>query len=66
MLCTVILRVISVLAVQWYSLIQKKNGDTFATVYSSKSDYTRILHRGLKLDGGQGEICNSLKSEKFS
>ena len=25
-------------------------------------------HRGLKLDGaiGQGEICNSLKSEKFS
>jgi hypothetical protein len=27
-----------------------------------------ITHRGLKLDGaiGQGEICNSLKSEKFS
>ena len=27
-----------------------------------------IEHRGLKLDGaiGQGEICNSLKSEKFS
>ena len=27
-----------------------------------------IVHRGLKLDGaiGQGEICNSLKSEKFS
>ena len=27
-----------------------------------------IKHRGLKLDGaiGQGEICNSLKSEKFS
>jgi hypothetical protein len=27
-----------------------------------------VLHRGLKLDGaiGQGEICNSLKSEKFS
>ena len=27
-----------------------------------------IIHRGLKLDGaiGQGEICNSLKSEKFS
>ena len=27
-----------------------------------------IGHRGLKLDGtiGQGEICNSLKSEKFS
>ena len=27
-----------------------------------------ISHRGLKLDGtiGQGEICNSLKSEKFS
>ena len=26
-----------------------------------------IGHRGLKLDGaiGQGEICNSLKSEKF-
>ena len=26
------------------------------------------IHRGLKLDGaiGQGEICNSLKSEKFS
>jgi hypothetical protein len=25
-------------------------------------------HRGLKLDGaiGQGEICNSLKSENFS
>ena len=28
----------------------------------------RIRHRGLKLDGaiGQGEICNSLKSEEFS
>ena len=28
----------------------------------------RSMHRGLKLDGaiGQGEICNSLKSEKFS
>ena len=28
----------------------------------------RIGHRGLKLDGaiGQGEICNSLKSENFS
>ena len=27
-----------------------------------------LRHRGLKLDGaiGQGEICNSLKSEKFS
>ena len=27
-----------------------------------------IKHRGLKLDGaiGQGEICNSLKSENFS
>ena len=27
-----------------------------------------LSHRGLKLDGaiGQGEICNSLKSEKFS
>ena len=27
-----------------------------------------IVHRGLKLDGaiGQGEICNSLKSENFS
>ena len=27
-----------------------------------------IGHRGLELDGaiGQGEICNSLKSEKFS
>ena len=26
------------------------------------------VHRGLKLDGaiGQGKICNSLKSEKFS
>ena len=29
---------------------------------------TYIDHRGLKLDGaiGQGEICNSLKSEKIS
>ena len=29
---------------------------------------TRSSHRGLKLDGaiGQGEICNSLKSENFS
>jgi hypothetical protein len=28
----------------------------------------KITHRGLKLDGaiGQGEICNSLKSENFS
>ena len=28
----------------------------------------KIGHRGLKLDGaiGQGEICNSLKSENFS
>ena len=28
----------------------------------------QISHRGLKLDGalGQGEICNSLKIEKFS
>ena len=27
-----------------------------------------VEHRGLKLDGaiGQGEICNSLKSENFS
>ena len=27
-----------------------------------------LVHRGLKLDGaiGQGEICNSLKSENFS
>ena len=27
-----------------------------------------LRHRGLKLDGaiGQGEICNSLKSENFS
>jgi len=27
-----------------------------------------LIHRGLKLDGaiGQGEICNSLKSENFS
>ena len=27
-----------------------------------------VGHRGLKLDGaiGQGKICNSLKSEKFS
>ena len=27
-----------------------------------------VNHRGLKLDGaiGQGEICNSLKSENFS
>ena len=31
-------------------------------------DSAGIDHRGLKLDGaiGQGEICNSLKSEKFS
>jgi len=29
---------------------------------------SNLSHRGLKLDGaiGQGEICNSLKSEKFS
>ena len=29
---------------------------------------SEIKHRGLKLDGaiGQGKICNSLKSEKFS
>ena len=28
----------------------------------------KLIHKGLKLDGaiGQGEICNSLKSEKFS
>ena len=28
----------------------------------------RLSHRGLKSDGaiGQGEICNSLKSENFS
>ena len=30
--------------------------------------YKKPTHRGLKLDGAidQGEICNSLKSEKFS
>ena len=30
--------------------------------------HTTVNHRGLRLDGaiGQGEICNSLKSEKFS
>ena len=30
--------------------------------------FGQIIHRGLKLDGaiGQGEICNSLKSEFFS
>ena len=30
--------------------------------------YPILIHRGLELDGaiGQGEICNSLKSEKFS
>jgi hypothetical protein len=29
---------------------------------------TKLVHRGLKLDGaiGQGKICNSLKSENFS
>ena len=34
-------------------------------MYERNSEPT---HRGLKLDGaiGQGEICNSLKSEKFS
>ena len=34
-----------------------------------KADWPRLpTQRGLKLDGaiGQGEICNSLKSEKFS
>ena len=31
-------------------------------------NHNGLIHRGLKLDGaiGQGEICNSLKSEKFS
>jgi hypothetical protein len=35
------------------------------SIYSFTS---KIVHRGLKLDGaiGQGEICNSLKSENFS
>ena len=35
---------------------------------STKGEENRIEHRGLKLDGaiGQGEICNSLKSEKIS
>ena len=33
-----------------------------------KLNSCRLSHRGLKLDGaiGQGEICNSLKSENFS
>ena len=32
------------------------------------TNVTNLNHRGLKLDGaiGQGEICNSLKREKFS
>ena len=36
----------------------------FSAVYVGR----RSTHRGLKLDGaiGQGEICNSLKSENFS
>ena len=31
-------------------------------------NFGRFNHRGLELDGaiGQGEICNSLKSENFS
>ena len=33
-----------------------------------KGEVSTVVHRGLKLDGaiGQGEICYSLKSEKFS
>ena len=36
--------------------------------FSSVASGAEPDHRGLKLDGaiGQGEICNSLKSEKFS
>ena len=49
------------------------NSESFFVVHISlKVQYTSTIvfgpsHRGLKLDGaiGQGEICNSLKSEIF-
>ena len=38
------------------------------TLVLVNADLRGVCHRGLRLDGaiGQGEICNSLKSEKFS
>ena len=41
---------------------------THTNMYIEKVLVGYIRHRGLKLDGaiGQGEICNSLKSEQFS
>ena len=60
----------------WHSF---QNHSTFDIIYLSTFslplDTNRLhiivhypIHRGLKLDGaiGQGEICNSLISEKFS
>ena len=40
----------------------------FIGIVAARSLHYQVSHRGLKLDGaiGQGEICNSLKSEKFS
>ena len=37
-------------------------------IYDPSVVGSRLDHRGLKLDGaiGQGKICNSLKTEKFS
>ena len=47
-----------------------QNGNENIVRISALKFYTdhMLMHRGLKLDGAicQGEICNSLKSEKFS
>ena len=50
-------------------MLIEKNLVTKEEIESLRDDKVcTINHRGLKLDGaiGQGEICNSLKSEKFS
>ena len=49
----------------WWILV-----DIFGEFFNSNDmshTITNLTHRGLKLDGaiGQGEICNSLKSEHF-
>jgi len=48
---------------------QSLNHNQFLNYLKFDSPYGSVIrHRGLKLDGaiGQGEICNSLKSEIFS
>jgi hypothetical protein len=48
-----------------YKFVKEKGRVSVEGVKSLWDD--RLSHRGLKLDGaiGQGEICNSIKSENF-